>query len=152
MPDCDSSDNIYKDMVNKNYNDCKGFNLDVSRGLSMKGNKVINVADPKSATDGSSKKYVNTKTSTYLNTGGTRVMTGNLNINSRSIINVKPAQSHESTNAANVNFVNTTVNESNIMITSHHMKYVNDRLNHSVGSTDQKNVFQYLIYLVMKIM
>ena len=57
----------------------------------MKGNKVINKADPTSATDGSNARHVNTKTSNYLKTDGTRVMTGNLNMNNRSISNAKQA-------------------------------------------------------------
>ena len=55
----------------------------------MKGNKVINVADPTSVTDGSNERHVDTKTSSYLKTDGTRVMTGNLKMNNRSITNVK---------------------------------------------------------------
>ena len=60
---------------------------------------MINLADPTSATDGSNKKYVDTETSNYLKTDGTRVMSGNLNLKSRSIINVKQAQAYESTHA-----------------------------------------------------
>ena len=63
----------------------------------MKGNKVIHVADPTSATDGGKKRYIDTKTSNHLKTDGTRVMTGNLNMNSRSRINVKKAQTQEKT-------------------------------------------------------
>ena len=33
-------------MINKKYVDSKNFTLDVSEGLDMKGNRVINVADP----------------------------------------------------------------------------------------------------------
>ena len=65
--------------------------MDVSKGLDMKGNKVINVADPTSVTDGSNERHVDTKTSSYLKTDGARVMTGNLKMNNRSITNVKQA-------------------------------------------------------------
>ena len=78
-------------VVSKKYVDSESFNFNVSIGLHMKDNKVINVADPTSATDGSNKRYVDTKTSNYLKTDDTGVMTGNLNINSRSIIYVKRA-------------------------------------------------------------
>ena len=57
----------------------------------MKGNKVINVADPISAADGSNKKCFDTETSNYLKTDDTRVMSGNLNLKSKGIINVKRA-------------------------------------------------------------
>ena len=99
IPDYDSSDNSDEDVINKKYIDPKTFTLDVSEGLDMKDNKVINLADPTSATDGSNKKYVDTETSNYLKTDGTRVMSGNLNLKSRSIINVKQAQAYESTHA-----------------------------------------------------
>ena len=102
----------------------------------MKGNKVINVANPTSATDGSNKKYVDTETSNYLKTDGTRVMSGNLNMKRRSIINVKQAQAHESTQATDIN-VNTTINNNNnTLMTTNYQEYVNDRLNLSVGSAD----------------
>ena len=63
--DCDSSDNSDKDAVNKKYLDSKTFTLDVSKGFDMKGNKVINVADPTSATDGNNQSYIYTKISNY---------------------------------------------------------------------------------------
>ena len=94
IPDYDSRDNSDKEVINKKYVGSKTFSLDVSEGLDMKDNKVINLADPTSATDGSNKKYVDTETSNYLKTDGTRVMSGNLNLKSRSIINVKQAQAH----------------------------------------------------------
>ena len=97
IPDYDSSDNSDKDVVHKEYVDSKTFTLNVSKVLDMKGNKVINIADPTSATDGSNARHVNTKTSNYLKTDGTRVTTGNLNMNNRSITNAKQAQSYEST-------------------------------------------------------
>ena len=91
IPDYDSSDTNNKDVVNKKYVDSKAITLDVSKGLDMKGNKVINVADPTRATDGSNERHGDTKASNYLKTDGTRVMTANLKMNNRSIINAKQA-------------------------------------------------------------
>ena len=91
IPDYDSRDNSDKEVINKKYVGSKTFSLDVSEGLDIKGNEVINVADPTIATDGSNNKYVDTETSNYLKT---RVMSGNLNLKSRSIINIKQAQAH----------------------------------------------------------
>ena len=51
-PNYDNGDNSYKDVVNRKYVDSKTFTLDILKGLDMKGNKVINVADLTSATDG----------------------------------------------------------------------------------------------------
>ena len=86
-----------KDFSDKKYVDSKTFTIDASKGLDMKGNKVIHVADPTSATDGGKKRYIDTKTSNHLKTDGTRAMTGNLNMNSKSGINVKKAQAQEKT-------------------------------------------------------
>ena len=102
----------------------------------MKGNKEINVVDQTSATDGSNESYVDTKTSSSLKTDCMRVMTGSLNMNSRSKNYVKQSQVHESTHAADVNFINTTIDNNNKQTATNYQKYVNDRLNQSVGSTD----------------
>ena len=91
IPDYDRSDTNNKGVVNKKYVDGTTFTLDVSKSLDMKGNKVINVADPTRATDGSDERHGDTKASNYLKTDGTRVMTGNLKMNNRSITNVKQA-------------------------------------------------------------
>ena len=130
----DSSDTSDKDVVNKKYVDSKTFTLSVSKGLDMKGNKVINVADPTRATDGSNERHGDTKASNYLKTDGTRVMTGNLKMNNRSIINAKQAQSHESRYAAYANFVNTTISNNKTLITTNYQKYVHDIMDQSVGS------------------
>ena len=49
IPDYHRSDNSDKDLVNRKDVNDKIFNLDVLRGLDMKGNKVIDVEDPISA-------------------------------------------------------------------------------------------------------
>ena len=109
----------------------------------MKGNKVINVADPISAADGSNKKCFDTETSNYLKTDDTRVMSGNLNLKSKGIINVKRAQAHESTHAADADFFNTTINNTNTLMKTCYQRYVNDRLNLSVVVKIVKHIFIY---------
>ena len=61
-------------MLNKKYVDSKSFTLDISEGLDTKGNRVTTVADPTSATNASSMKYVGTEARNYLKTSGTKVM------------------------------------------------------------------------------
>ena len=51
--------------------------------VSIKGNNEVTIVDLISATHGSNQRYLDTKTSNYLKTDGTRVMTGNMNINFR---------------------------------------------------------------------
>ena len=63
-------------------------------------------------------------------------MSRNLNLKSRSIMNVKQAQAHESTHAADVNFFNSTIINSKTLMTANYQKYVNDRLNLSVGGAN----------------
>ena len=74
-------------------------------------------------------------------------MSGNLNLKSRSIINVKQAR-HMKAHMADINFVNTTINNNNdnntLMITTY-QGYVNERLNLSVGSADLYNTFSYIM-------
>ena len=41
-------------------------------------------------------------------------------------------------------FINTTINNNNTQTTTNYQKYVNDRLNQSVGSTDLENTFVYI--------
>ena len=57
-------------------------------------------------------------------TDGSRVMSGNLNIKSRCIINVKQAQANESTHPANVHVVNTSINNNYTLMTTNYQKYV----------------------------
>ena len=73
-------------MVGKKYVATKTLTSDSLKGLDMKDSKVINVEDPTSATDRRNKRYVDTKTSNYLKTDGSRVMTGNLNMKNRNMI------------------------------------------------------------------
>ena len=72
----------------------------------------------------------------FLRSDGLRSMTGNLNVNTKSITNLKEAQASESTNAANV-YVNKTISDNNATIKTYYEKYVDsDRLNHSISSHD----------------
>ena len=109
----------------------------------MKGNKVINVVEPTSATDGSNKKYVDTKTCSLLKTDGTRVMNGNLNMNSRRVL---MSNRHNYMKAHMfLMLILSTMNNSNSLMTANYQKYVIYILNHSVDSTNQKKMFQYLM-------
>ena len=58
-----------------------------------------------------------------MKTDDARAITGNLNMKSRSITNVKQAQAHESIYAADINFVNTTVNNNNTPMATNYQKY-----------------------------
>ena len=66
-PDYDSDDSLPQDVMNKKHIDSKIFPIDKSKGLDMKGNKIINFVDPTNPTDTSNKRYVDTKTNTFFN-------------------------------------------------------------------------------------
>ena len=60
-------------------------------------------------------------------------MSRNLNLKSISIINVKQAQAHQSTHAADVNFFNSTIINNKTLMTTNYQKYVHNIVNQSVG-------------------
>ena len=51
----------------------------------------------------------------------------------------------KSTHVADVNFVDTTMNNSNLLMKANYQKCVNDILNHYVGITNQKKMFRCLM-------
>lgn len=71
-------------------------------------------------------------------------MTGDFNMNRKSTINVKKAQPQEKTLMLLI-LVLFMISDNNANIQTNYEKYVNDRLNHSVSSTDRKNTSQYLM-------
>ena len=106
--------------------------------------KLINLGDAINPTHVTNKRYVDTKTNDFLRTDGMRAMTGDLNMNTRRILNLRQPQSYENTHAVNVGFLKKELSSSNAklqtIIHNEYEKYVSDRFNHSVSSTDQKNV------------
>ena len=67
--------------------------------------KLINLGDAINPTHGTNKRYVDTKTNNFLRTDGMRAMTGDLNMNTRRILNLRQPQSYENTHAVNVGFL-----------------------------------------------
>lgn len=64
--------------------------------------------------------------------GGQQV-TGNLNMNSNAIVNLKDPQPSDSFNAATVSYTNKTIIYNNAVIKTNYEKYVNDNLTHSIS-------------------
>ena len=58
IPHHHSADYRNQDFVNKQFVDSKAVTLDPSKGLTMKGNKLDNLADPANATDSSNKQFL----------------------------------------------------------------------------------------------
>ena len=57
----------------------------------------------------------------------------------------KGTTARKNTHAPNISSVYGTISDNNANIQTNYEKYVNDRLNHSVSSTDRKNTSQYLM-------
>ena len=98
--------------------------------INMDNHRILNLADPVNNSDASNKKYIDNETSKLLPLDGSKVMSGNLNLNGNSITNVKDPTSSDNDYAANVNYVNKTID---------------DKLKHSIQSSNTNNAFQYVM-------
>ena len=105
--------------------------------INMDNHRILNLADPINNTDVANKKYVDDRiklspggSSDLLLLDGSRSMTGNLDLGSNSIINIKDPTSSDNDYAANVNYVNKTID---------------DKLKYSIQSSNTTNVFQYVM-------
>ncbi|PFX11682.1 hypothetical protein AWC38_SpisGene24497, partial [Stylophora pistillata] len=65
---------------------------------------------------------------------GTRAMTGNLNMNSKSITNLKDPQPEESLNVSTVNYVNKTISDNNAFMKTNYEIYFDDHISRGVSS------------------
>ena len=111
-----------KDFSDKKYVDSKTFTIDASKGLDMKGNKVIHVADPTSATDGGKKQAIIWKPMVQEQWLVIWIWTAKVELMSK-------RHRHKKRHAADVNFINTTINNNSTPMSIHYQKYVTDRLN-----------------------
>ena len=88
------------------------------------------------------------KQTIVLRIDGSRAMTGDLNMGSRSITCLKEPEAYENSHAVAVAVaVELSSSSANAQTTiqTEYEEYVNNRFNHSVSSTDKKNAFQYLM-------
>ena len=112
----------------------------------MKGNKIINFVDPTSPTDTSNKRYVDTKTNTFFNNWWFEINDWWFQYEEKEYHKCKKGTTaRKNTHAPNISSVYGTISDNNANIQTNYEKYVNDRLNHSVSSTDRKNTSQYLM-------
>ena len=105
--------------------------------IDMANHKIINTATPTDNNDVTNKRYVDDRiklipggASDLLKLDGTLAMTGDLNLGGNSITNIKDPDISDLNYAANVNFVNKTID---------------NRLKYSVQSSDTSNAFQYVM-------
>ena len=79
---------------------------------------------------------------TFFPLHGNRSMQGNLNMANHSIINLKDPQPSDSSYAASVNFVNNTVNGSNVIINGVIDKKIKESEERAIRAVQQENVFE----------
>ena len=102
--------------------------------IDLANHKIINVATPTDDQDVANKRYVDFGDlyvlSEVVHLDGSEVITANFDLGGNSIINIKEPDISDLNYAANVNFVNKTIN---------------NRLKYSVQSSDTSNAFQYVM-------
>ena len=68
-----------------------------------------------------------------------------INMGNNFITNIKDPLPTNSNYAVTVNFVNRTVSDNNTTMTTNYQKYIDNRLKHTVQSTETSNAFQYVM-------
>ena len=133
------------DATNKTYVDNRdNLNLPLNGSRAMQGN--LNMGDHtitgirSSAADNAALTVGGAK-ATFFPLHGNRSMQGNLNMANHSIINLKDPQPSDSSYAASVNFVNNTVNGSNV-INGIIDKKIQESEERSIRAVQQENVFE----------
>ena len=134
------------DATNKTYVDNRdNLNLPLNGSRAMQGN--LNMGDHtitgirSSAADNAALTVGGVK-ATFFPLHGNRSMQGNLNMANHSIINLKDPQPSDSSYAASVNFVNKTVNGSNVIINDTIDKKIQESEERSIRAVQQENVFE----------
>ena len=123
--------------------------------LDMNNHEIFNVKDPTAADQAANKKYVDTQLATkldkadakkYVNVDGSNGMTGNLNLNEKTIINLN-TDDKDIKSAANVGYVSSKVHTAKGVVTVGLKTYFDTRIkeSHITSSTNKKDVFRYLM-------
>ena len=143
------------------YNTARNIFLSKKEGgsmeqtLDMNNHEIFNVKNPTAADQAANKKYVDTQLATkldkadakkYVNVDGSNGMTGNLNLNEKTIINLK-TDDKDIKSAANVGYVNSKVHTAKGDVTVGLKTYFDTKIkeSHITSSTNKKDVFRYLM-------
>ena len=135
--------NSKKDTSSKNLNSKK----DDKKNLDLKSKRIVNLANPVGDKDAVNKSYADGKVKTTLNSLVSKTgdkMTGDLDMSGNEIKNLKEASSSDATFAANVNYVNKTINERNAILQARWQDYVSGRLDYTVDR-EMENDFKYVL-------
>ena len=125
--------------------------LDKGSDIDMKNNSIINLDLPSNQRDAACVEFVNNRIDDmtqkkFLKVDGTNNMTGNLNLNEKTIINLN-TDDKDIKSAANVGYVSSKVNAAKGDVTVGLKTYVDTKIkeSHITSSTNKKDVFRYLM-------
>ena len=142
LPDPVSND----DATTKSYVDNRdNLNLPLNGSRAMQGNLNMNdhtITGIRSSSADNAALTVGGAKATFFPLHGNRSMQGNLNMANHSLINLKDPQPSDSSYAASVNFVNRTVNDSNLIINGVIDKKIKESEERAIRAVQQENVFE----------
>ena len=125
--------------------------LDKGSDIDMKNKSIINLDLPSNQRDAACVEFVNNRIDDmtekkFLKVDGTNHMTGNLNLNEKTIINLN-TDDKDIKSAANVGYVSSKVNAAKGDVTVGLKTYVDTKIkeSHITSSTNKKDVFRYLM-------
>ena len=125
--------------------------LDKGSDIDMKNNSIINLDLPSNQRDAACVEFVNNRIDDmtqkkFLKVDGTNNMTGNLNLNEKTIINLN-TDDKDIKSAANVGYVSSKVHTAKGEVTVGLKTYFDTKIkeSHITSSTNKKDVFRYLM-------
>ena len=105
-----------------------------AKNLDLKLKRIVNLANPVGDRDAVNKSYVDEKV----------IRKGDLDMGGDSIHNLKTPETKDATFAANVNYVNKTVSNSNSVIQTQYRDHVSERFDYAVDK-EMENDFKYAL-------
>ena len=147
-----------KDPVNSDHGVNKKYvenqlekKLDKGSDIDMKNKSIINLDLPSNQRDAACVEFVNNRIDDmtqkkFLKVDGTNNMTGNLNLNEKTIINLN-TDDKDIKSAANVGYVSSKVRTAKGDVTVGLKTYFDTKIkeSHITSSTNKKDVFRYLM-------
>ena len=138
--------------TNKKYvNNQLEKKLDKGSDIDMKNKSIINLDLPSNQRDAACVEFVNNRIDDmtqkkFLKVDGTNNMTGNLNLNEKTIINLN-TDDKDIKSAANVGYVSSKVRTAKGDVTVGLKTYFDTKIkeSHITSSTNKKDVFRYLM-------
>ena len=125
--------------------------LDKGSDMDMKNNSIINLDLPSNQRDAACVEFVNNRIDDmtqkkFLKVDGTNNMTGNLNLNEKTIINLN-TDDKDIKSAANVGYVSSKVHAAKGDVTVGLKTYFDTKIkeSHITSSTNKKDIFRYLM-------